>query len=66
MSGRSRVRPRRALWRGKNPDEGSFLAAWLSWLERSIHIREVPGSNPGAATKNSPFACYFHFKRVML
>lgn len=24
----------------------------LSWLERSIHIREVPGSSPGTTTDN--------------
>ncbi len=24
--------------------------AWLSWLERSVHIGEVPGSSPGATT----------------
>jgi hypothetical protein len=29
----------------------SDLAAWLSWLERLVHIEEVTGSNPVAATK---------------
>ncbi len=24
--------------------------SWLSWLERSLHVRQVPGSNPGEPT----------------
>jgi hypothetical protein len=26
------------------------MAAWLSWLERTVHTREVGGSTPSAAT----------------
>jgi hypothetical protein len=26
---------------------------WLSWLERSVHIREVTGSNPVGTTWRS-------------
>jgi hypothetical protein len=26
------------------------MAAWLSWLERTVHTREVVGSTPSAAT----------------
>ena len=26
------------------------MAAWLSWLERPVHTREVTGSTPVAAT----------------
>ena len=26
------------------------MAAWLSWLEHSVHTRGVTGSNPVAAT----------------
>ena len=25
-----------------------FLGAWLSWLERTVHIRKVVGSSPSA------------------
>ena len=25
-----------------------FMGAWLSWLERTVHIREVVGSSPSA------------------
>jgi|YNPNPStandDraft_1061719.scaffolds.fasta_scaffold39432_3 hypothetical protein len=27
-----------------------LMGAWLSWLERTVHIREVTGSNPVAPT----------------
>jgi hypothetical protein len=27
---------------------------WLSWLERTVHIREVTGSNPVSPTIHPP------------
>ncbi len=34
--------------------------AWLSWLERTVHIREVVGSSPSAPTRNtSAMECFF-------
>ena len=27
---------------------------WLSWLERTVHIREVTGSNPVSPTTHPP------------
>ena len=29
---------------------GTTKVAWLSWLERRIHIAKAPGSSPGATT----------------
>jgi hypothetical protein len=29
---------------------GSPMGDWLSWLERTVHIREVTGSNPVSPT----------------
>ena len=33
---------------GYTPD--SPMGDWLSWLERTVHIREVTGSNPVSPT----------------
>lgn len=30
------------------------MEAWLSWLEHTVHIREVTGSSPVASTKQIP------------
>lgn len=39
--------------------------AWLSWLEHTVHIREVTGSSPVASTtlyQSAPLAdCFFIF-----
>jgi hypothetical protein len=32
------------------------MGDWLSWLERTVHIREVTGSNPVSPTINPPSA----------
>ena len=34
----------------------SPMGDWLSWLERTVHIREVTGSNPVSPTTTSPQA----------
>ncbi len=34
------------------PSEGD----WLSWLERTVHIREVTGSNPVSPTNFAPLS----------
>ena len=31
-----------------------LMAMQLSWLERALHKRQVPGSSPGIATINFP------------
>lgn len=31
----------------------SATGDWLSWLERTVHIREVTGSNPVSPTTTS-------------
>lgn len=41
------------------------MEAWLSWLEHTVHIREVTGSSPVASTtlyQSAPLAdWYFYF-----
>ena len=32
----------------------ALQGAWLSWLERTVHIREVVGSSPSAPTSVKP------------
>ena len=31
---------------------------WLNWLERSLRVREIPGSSPGIPTKKMQFPTY--------
>lgn len=35
---------------GEGYTAGSPMGDWLSWLERTVHIREVTGSNPVSPT----------------
>ena len=38
-----------------------YRGAWLSWLERTVHIREVVGSSPSAPTSvKPPIRVVFH------
>ena len=37
--------------------------AWLSWLEHTVHIREVTGSSPVASTTREQKRTYFFARR---
>ena len=42
-----------------------YRGAWLSWLERTVHIREVVGSSPSAPTSvKPPIRVVFHICEV--
>lgn len=43
------------------------MEAWLSWLEHTVHIREVTGSSPVASTtlyQSAPLADWFFLLSV--
>ena len=40
--------------------------AWLRWLERTVHIREVTGSSPVAPMKASCKQGAFHFCEILM
>ena len=45
------------------------MEAWLSWLEHTVHIREVTGSSPVASTTRNlkEFSgCFFVFRSIVL
>ena len=45
------------------------MEAWLSWLEHTVHIREVTGSSPVASTTRNlkDFSgCFFVFRSIVL